>query len=169
MRDVLSTEAQKNGLTLTEYLQGLTDKGMTLAAIAEVWGVSRQAISLVAIAEGIHFDNFKAKLDTASKNLGYDSFEKLIEEMGGQWTQEDIAQQLGVSLSTVVRRIKKIKKTEKAKSEVKSETEPLEKAAAFDGPELRWCGCGDALSKDDVRCATCSMFEPPKQLQEPST
>lgn len=108
VREVLEAEAHKNGLGLADYLRGLSEKGMTLSDVGKVWGVSRQAISLVAIAEGVHFDNRRAKLDEAAQAIGFESFEVLVDEKWGEWTQEDISHQLGVSLSTVIRRIKEI-------------------------------------------------------------
>jgi len=91
-----------------ELLESMIVEGVTQTQIADELHCTRQAVAVMARRHGLSFPGARLDLDTAAEAHGSDSFETYMDEFWGDLTQEQMSEQLKVSLSTLKRRIKRI-------------------------------------------------------------
>jgi len=91
-----------------ELLESMIVEGVTQTQIAEQLNCTRQAVAVMARRHGLSFPGARLDLDTAAEAHGSTNFETYMDQFWGDLTQEQMAEQLQVSLSTLKRRIKKI-------------------------------------------------------------
>jgi len=89
-------------------LQKLLAEGVTQNQIAEQLGCTRQAVGVLGRRYGLVFPGARANLNVESLRLGYPSFKAYYTSAKEDQSQGQIADSLGVSLSTVKRRAKSL-------------------------------------------------------------
>jgi len=99
-----------------ELLAGMITEGVTQTQLADQLGCTRQAVAVMARRYGLEFPGARLDLDSAAEAHGSDSFEAYVDAFWGSLTQEQMAEQLDVSLSTLKRRIKKIQDAREGKA-----------------------------------------------------
>jgi DNA-binding XRE family transcriptional regulator len=92
-------------------LEQLLEEGVTQVQLANQIGCTRQAVGVLAARHGFEFPGAKVDLDDVVRQVsGHDSFQSYIDTFWGDMTQAEMAEQLGISLSTMKRRCKEISK-----------------------------------------------------------
>lgn len=84
----------------------LLREGVTQNQLAEKLRCTRQAVGVLGRRYGLSFPGARADLDAQAQKLGHESFEIYYKSVVSSLTQGQIADSLGVSLSTVKRRAK---------------------------------------------------------------
>jgi DNA-directed RNA polymerase specialized sigma24 family protein len=98
--------AYKLGRDPRELLESMIVEGVTQTQIAEQLNCTRQAVAVMASRHGLEFPGARLDVDAAAEVHGCKSFEDYMDQFWGELTQEQMAEQLEVSLSTLKRRIK---------------------------------------------------------------
>ena len=95
-----------------ELLVQLLEEEVTQTALAEKLECTRQAVGVLAKRYGLEFPGAELDLDETARQVSSASdFEDYVNRYWGQMTQAQMAEQLGASLSTIKRRIKKLQAT----------------------------------------------------------
>ena len=95
-----------------ELLVQLLDEEVTQTALAEKLECTRQAVGVLAKRYGLEFPGAELDLDEIARQVSDASdFEDYVNRYWGAMTQVQMAEQLGASLSTIKRRIKKLQTT----------------------------------------------------------
>lgn len=108
--------AEKVGMLPAQLLEQLLDEGVTQVQLAEQIGCTRQAVGVLAARHNRVFPGAKVDLDDLVRQVSdADGFQDYIDTYWGEMTQAEMSDQLGISLSTMKRRCKEIKKPSRIK------------------------------------------------------
>lgn len=103
--------ADKVNMEPAALLEQLLEEGVTQVQLAEQIGCTRQAVGVLAARHGLEFPGAKVDLDDVVSQVSTaTNFQEYIDMFWGDMTQAEMAEQLGISLSTMKRRCKEIKK-----------------------------------------------------------
>jgi len=101
--------ADQISLTPKVLLEKLVLEGVTQKKLSELLVCTRQAVGVLAERYGVEFPGAKLDLDTqVREKTGCRTFATFYKKVGAERTQSQMADELGVSLSTVKRRIYEI-------------------------------------------------------------
>jgi len=101
--------ADAAGKTPGELLRELMEGGITQTALSEALGCTRQAVGVMARRYGLRFIGSRLDLtEVVQRSTDNESFEGFVKEHWGKKTQQEMAETLGISVSTVKRRIKRM-------------------------------------------------------------
>lgn len=90
-----------------DMLIQLMEEGVTQVQLAEHLECTRQAVAILATRYGLEFPGAKVDIDDVARQVsGASDFQDYIDKFWGELTQTEMADQLGVSLSTLKRRCK---------------------------------------------------------------
>jgi transcriptional regulator len=92
-----------------ELLKELLDKGVTQTDLSEALECTRQAVGVMARRYGLEFPGARLDLNEAARQVSTQrDFKTFVEHYWGLLTQEQMAEELGTSVSTLKRRIRKM-------------------------------------------------------------
>lgn len=103
--------ARKVEMSPAQLIEQLLDEGVTQSQLAAQIGCTRQAVGVLASRHGRVFPGARVNLDDIARQVsGSKDFQGYIDVFWGDMTQAEMADQLGISLSTMKRRCKEINK-----------------------------------------------------------
>ena len=103
--------ADKVGMEPAALLEQLLEEGVTQVQLANRIGCTRQAVGVLAARHGLEFPGARVDLDdVVSQVSSAETFQDYVDTFWGDMTQAEMAEQLGISLSTMKRRCKEINK-----------------------------------------------------------
>lgn len=103
--------AEKVGMLPGQLLEQLLEEGVTQVQLADQIGCTRQAVGVLAARHDRVFPGAKVDLDDLVRRVSAaKNFQAYVNLFWGEMTQAEMAEQLGISLSTMKRRCKEIKK-----------------------------------------------------------
>ena len=103
--------AEKAGMPPGEFLRKLIQDGVTQTELSEKLLCTRQAVAVLAGRYGLEFPGARIDIDEAVQQTSTClNLEQFLTVFWGQMTQEEMASHLGVSLSTLKRRIREMGK-----------------------------------------------------------
>lgn len=91
-----------------EFLESIINDGTSQTEVAEALGCTRQAVAAMASRYGLEFPGVSLDLDDLVTEKGFETFAAYVDQNWGNMTQEEMAEDVGVSLSTLKRRIRTI-------------------------------------------------------------
>ena len=107
VEDQFLRHAKRARKTPQQLMQTLVDRGVTQNALATKLNCTRQAIGRLASKYGVEFPGCSIDIEAVAKHIWGESFEDYIANHPDV-RYEDMALELGVSLSTFKRRVKKL-------------------------------------------------------------
>lgn len=103
--------AEKVGMLPVQLLEQLLEEGVTQVQLADQIGCTRQAVGVLAARHDRVFPGAKVDLDDLVRRVSdTHDFQTYVDTFWGEMTQAEMAEQLGISLSTMKRRCKEINK-----------------------------------------------------------
>ena len=107
VEDKFEKAARKAKKTPAKYMAGLRDTGVTQKALADKLGCTRQAIGRLADKLGVPFPGCAINIDAVARVVWGIPFAAAITDYPEE-RYVDMAEELGVSLSTFKRRVKEL-------------------------------------------------------------
>jgi transcriptional regulator with XRE-family HTH domain len=100
--------AEELGFQPGEFLQALLAENCTQAQLAQRIGCTRQAVGILASRYGLEFPGARMDFDHEATRFGATDFSHYVEIFGDKLTQREMAAEIGTSLSTIKRLIRKV-------------------------------------------------------------
>lgn len=97
--------AKKRNMGPKAFMKHLISKGHTQNAVAKWLGCTRQAVGRIAKKYGLVFPGCEIDIEAVACEVWGETFSKHVKTSGDRY--EDMAEQLGVSISTFKRRVKR--------------------------------------------------------------
>ena len=104
-RELAEAAGKEPGILLSE----LMEKGVTQTELSQALECTRQAVGVLARRYGLDFPGARLDLNEAARQVSTQrDFKTFVEHYWGLLTQEQMAEELGTSVSTLKRRIRKL-------------------------------------------------------------